>query len=541
MFLLNLYCRKLYSRLTICNKAHKCSKFPMKTIIIRRSTDTMLIPDGNDKITGLIRPSMDKAADYIEIETPENQNNSQYIMVGFLTESDLQVDYKSDASNTFKSYISDPASTIKYTSRELRGRILQYLEGGFYITASPDSNLNGPVEITVGYSRTYFNRSMVAGRPTLLVWCPVEEIWMKASDSCKEGYFPMVDWENNMFTTPVCDVKSLCGQELSGTSKRTRRQADSGDREFTGPGSFVVAGVSDQILNNPPIIITDTTYNIPEDVGTIAFTIAAGDPDTDDIEFLLHPNSTHNGTVTLDLNGQATYKPYKDLFGTDEVHFIVREVRTDGISPLQAEGVMTIYIEEVNDNPGLMFVHRGAAVMGTVTSTVDQYLESESERKLTLLLVSYDVDMDSISFTLHGNEYGTVMRYSQSVTHNIVHQNCSGDWSERQKDWDLVVESILNQNEFTLPVPCGVEEETKGESVNWVVTVVEYTPNKGFLGLDKLEVSDGVVQKLKLCQHCYQYLFVIVFAVCLYLNRVHAFSVFRLKKIIILTNMYIHL
>ena len=45
---------------------------------------------------------------------------------------------------------------------------------------------------------------------------------MKASDNCKEGYFPRVDWENDVFTTPVCDVKSLCGQKLSGTSKRTR-------------------------------------------------------------------------------------------------------------------------------------------------------------------------------------------------------------------------------------------------------------------------------------------------------------------------------
>ena len=118
---------------------------------------------------------------------------------------------------------------------------------------------------------------------------------------------------------------------------------------------------------------------------------------------MLHSNSTHNGTATLDLNGQATYKPHKDLFGTDEVHFIVREVRTDGISPLQTEAVMTIYIEEVNDNPGLMFVHRGEAVMGTVTSTVEQYVESESERKLTLLLVSYDVDMAGLLWEIPGN------------------------------------------------------------------------------------------------------------------------------------------
>ena len=103
----------------------------MKKIIICRSTGTMLIADGSGKMTGLIKPNMEQAAEYIEINTPENQNNSQYIMVGFLTESDLQVKYTSKASNTFKSYISDPASTTKYTSTELRGRILQYLKGGF--------------------------------------------------------------------------------------------------------------------------------------------------------------------------------------------------------------------------------------------------------------------------------------------------------------------------------------------------------------------------------------------------------------------------
>ena len=49
VFVKPVYCRKLYPRLTVCDKAH-CIRFPIKKIIIRRSTGTMLIADGSGKI-----------------------------------------------------------------------------------------------------------------------------------------------------------------------------------------------------------------------------------------------------------------------------------------------------------------------------------------------------------------------------------------------------------------------------------------------------------------------------------------------------------
>ena len=460
----------------------------MKILVIQRPRDILRLPGPNGKITGRIAPYLEGGLQSVDILTPLEQANDRFIIIGALEESDFQEDYKTDATTNYKPYITDPYWTLKYTSREMEGRIIHYLKGGFYLTGTTEKPINGPIYITVQYPSEIFNRTVTAGRPTLLTWCKVEEIWVDASKSCNGEFIPSVDWENNMFTTPVCDIKSLCRSSSRNEGQKRKKRQTADDNGFTGPSSFVVAGTGDDIINSAPVTITNTTYTIDEDVGTIDFVIAAGDPDSDDFVFVLDPTQTHTGNVTLASNGQVTYRPCKDCFGTDEVAFIVQEVRSDSLPALETKGTMIFRITEVNDNPVLVNVQKGSALTGEVTMIVDEYQDSDFYENLKIFLVSYDVDKNGITLTVEGNAHGTLMLHGQPMAYNVTNQDCGLDYSLRQGEWDLAMEAILDQKEFTLPVPCGVEEDVEGKSLNWVATVTEYTPNKDFLGKDTIKV-----------------------------------------------------
>ena len=459
----------------------------MKILVIQRKRDNLELPRPNGKISGRIAPYLEGGLQSVDILTPLEQANDRFIIIGALEESDFQVDYKTDASTNYKPYITDPYWTLKYTSREMEGRILHYLKGGFYLTAATEKPLNGPIYITVQYPSEIFNRNVTAGRPTLLTWCKTEEIWVNASKSCNEEYMPSVDWENNMFTTPVCDIRSLCRSSSRDKGQKWKKRQAAVDNGFTGPASFVVAGTGDDIVNSAPVIITNTTYTFEEDVGIIDFAIAAEDPDSDDFIFVLDPAQSHTGNVTLTSDGRVTYRPCKDCFGTYKVVFIVQEVRTDSVPALETKGTIIFHITEVNDNPVLVNVQKGSALTGEVTMIVDEYQESEFYENLKIFLVSYDVDKNGITLTVEENANGTLMSHGQIMGYNVTNQDCGSEYSLRQGDWELAMEAILDQ-EFLLPVPCGIEEDVEGKSLNWVATLMEYTPNKDFLGKDTIKV-----------------------------------------------------
>ena len=454
--------------------------------MVRRTKDNMVSPGPSGEMTGRIVPDNPNGVESIEVVTLLAQPDDQYLIIGSLDNTDFQEEYKTEATRQYNPYIVDPSLTIQYTSRDLEGRITKYLEGGFFLTGTPGIAISGPVKISIKYPDTLSNRTSSQGRPTLLTWCEVEKIWIDVAESCFGEYVSSIDWENNVLTTYLCGVKSVCSSKATVASKRKKRQAD--DNGFEGPGSFVVAAATDGVINSPPIVITDTTYTINEDVGSISFVIAAGDPDSDDFMFLLDPDSGHSGNATLAPDGQASYKPCKDCFGADEVIYIVREVRDDGVTPLETRGTISVTISQVNDNPSIVLVQDGEARTGVSSRTMDEFKDSKTDNSLKVVFVSYDVDQDSISFTIDGNSNGILRLYGQPTPFNISYPDCEEAWSLREGEWDLAVESILNQNGFTLPVPCGIEADIQGKSLSWISTVVEYTPNKDFLGMDTVQV-----------------------------------------------------
>ena len=481
-----MFCRILYPIVKACNQGHKCAQLPISVMVIRRTKDNMVWPSPTGEMSGRLVPDIPDAVESIQLVTLFAQADDQYLIIGSLDKTDFQEEYKSDAASQYKPYIVDPSLTIQHTSRDLEGRITQYLAGGFFLTGTPGTTIKGPIKVSVKYPSSLFNRSSSQGRPTLLSWCEVEEIWIDVAQSCSSKYVPSVDWDNNVMTTYLCDVKSVCSSKARGASKRRKRKAD--DDGFKGPGSFVLAGATDGIINSPPVIITDTIYTINEDVGSISFVIAANDPYNDEFMFLLDPHGEHSGSVTLAPGGQASYKPCKDCFGVDEVIFIVREVRDDGVTPLETRGLINVTISQVNDNPAMVLVQDGEARTGVISMTMDEFKDSKTDNTLKVVFVSYDVDKDSISITINGNSNGILRLYGQPTPFNISYPDCEQAWSLRKGEWDLAVESILNQNGFTLPVPCGIEADIQGKSLSWISTVVEYTPKKDFLGMDTVQV-----------------------------------------------------
>ena len=464
----------------MCNKAHKCSHIPMKTIIIQRHEDTTLTPDETRQIHGIMFTKTNVGLLSVNIVTLLSQAANQFITIGRLLEQDFDVEYKSDASSTYNSYIVNPSETFQYTTRELRGRILEYLEGGFYLSGSSEVAIVGPVEVIITFEKGVFNKSSESIEPTLLTWCTQEHIWVNASQSCGNNYMTSVDWENNSFKTFICNIDDLC--------KTTSVEPGSSDNGFKGPRSFVLAGTGTKFVNSPPIIVTNTSFCISEDAGTIQFLIEAFDPDFDEFEFVLNTEMSYKGRITLDTSGLGSYTPCKDCYGREEIGFSIHEVREDTNILLETKGLIKVDITEVNDNPVLMAVQNGVASFGSTTLSMDEYKVDSVSNFQDIVLVAYDVDADDMKVVIEGPQQGQLKIFNQAEIHSIIYQECEKPLGKIQNNWNALKNELQEHDTLVLPVPCGVEDDFKDKTFSWHAVLVEYIPNMGFVGQDNLKV-----------------------------------------------------
>ena len=464
----------------MCNKAHKCSHIPMNSIIIRRHEDTTLTPDKTRQIHGIMLTGTNVGLLSVNLSTLLSQAANQFITIGRLIEQDFDVKYKTDASSTYNSYIVNPSETFQYTTRALRGRILEYLEGGFYLSGSSEVTILGPVEVIITFENGVFNKSSQGIEPTLLTWCTEEHIWVNASQSCGNNYVTSVDWENNNFKTFICNIDNLC--------QTTSVEAGETDNGFKGPRSFVLAGTSSEFVNSPPVIVTNTSFCISEDAGTIQFLIEAFDPDLDEFEFVLNTEISYRGSITLDPSGLGSYTPCKDCFGLEEIGFSIHEVREDTNSLLETKGLIKVDIKEVNDNPVLMAVQNGGALFVSTTLSLDEHKVDSVSDVQDILLVAYDVDADNMKILIEGPQHGQLKIFNQTEIHSVVYQECKKPLGEIQTNWEALKNKLKRHDTLVLPVPCGIEDDFKDKTLRWHAALVEYRPNLGFTGQDNLKV-----------------------------------------------------
>ena len=173
-------------------------------------------------------------------------------------------------------------------------------------------------------------------------------------------------------------------------------------------------------VNDAPTA-SDISESLNEDASLdINLSSQVSDVDGDSLVFDVAVNqSTANGLINVDANGQLTYTPNLNFFGSDS--FTYRVVDPQGLSD---QGVITFTVNPVNDAPILVGTSLGSvaenlndgSLIGTITATD---IESDS---LSYAIVGGDVSLfniDSVTGAVTLNGSG-VLNFELNQTHSIV-------------------------------------------------------------------------------------------------------------------------
>ncbi|KAJ8321023.1 hypothetical protein KUTeg_002610 [Tegillarca granosa] len=185
----------------------------------------------------------------------------QTLLVNELTSSDLQVEYRSDASLEFVSYIVNPETTNDRTERLLNNRFKTYITS---VAVVPVGNLPMPGPLSIVYSESADPTNTTEGNRTMLLhWNPNKQVWEISSRTCKNVTDPEV-WNEADGTVTV---------------------------------KFVLATVAATVVNNPPQLTSPTELTMEED--GVILTITITDVNDAPVIFLskngqsiLHPDPT---------------------------------------------------------------------------------------------------------------------------------------------------------------------------------------------------------------------------------------------------------
>ncbi|WP_256257561.1 MULTISPECIES: tandem-95 repeat protein [unclassified Paenibacillus] len=182
---------------------------------------------------------------------------------------------------------------------------------------------------------------------------------------------------------------------------------------YVGSDSFTFT-VNDGTVDSAPATVTITVnnvndapvaqgeqWNVDED-GTKTGKLTGTDADQDPLTYKVGTQPTH-GTLTLQPNGQYTYKPDANYYGPDSFTFLVNDGQLDS-----APALVTITVNAVNDAPvitldGVPVENNQAAV------TVDTY----ENKSLLIPLSGIDIETATsalVQTTLNGPAHGTLQK-----------------------------------------------------------------------------------------------------------------------------------
>ncbi|KAI0238969.1 hypothetical protein LSAT2_010280 [Lamellibrachia satsuma] len=410
----------------------------------------------------------------------QNDENCTGLVTGTLSKFDLQREYKTDASEKFKSYIVDPQATTTKTDRYLKNRIKGWHGPAFYISTLPGESLDGPLNVSVSFT------SDVTGPtphevPTFSVlrWCADDEEWIDASRTCDTNPGNLANkHEGNKFalSAKVCHGPDTCG-------------------DMAAVGLYAVAYVNTTFVNTPPVITSPTNVTVPEDTDFIV-KLTAVDAEDDKLVFTLSNETTPHGTVSLSPDGKLTYKAYPDYNGHDVISYTVTEVRTDGETPLSADGQLLVILFPVNDPPVLQLFEYGTNIIPpSKVVYVDASVNSPDTNftRIEFLLAAYDVDFfgfyPKLNIEFQDPQHGTISFPAPRMTSLMLPQDCSMPWVQRRASWDTLVAMITSAvDPLKIPNPCGTDLiQTPG--IMWVTTLLSYTPHENYVGPDEIKVK----------------------------------------------------
>ena len=157
----------------------------------------------------------------------------------------------------------------------------------------------------------------------------------------------------------------------------------------------------------------------------------------------------------------------------------------EGITPLITESIISIIVQEVNDNPVLLLLEEGTDVIPAsflVDLVIEQNIANAStSNDITILLVAYDIDPgDDFDISVAPGAYGDLELTTQVKDVTLESQDCTEGWSVRRGLWkDLVDDLIGGVTPVHLPVPCDLNTNAPSSSVNWAIIHGRYTPEDG--------------------------------------------------------------
>ncbi|XP_070563372.1 uncharacterized protein [Ptychodera flava] len=378
---------------------------------------------------------------------------------------------------------------MNQTSRFLKDRIIEMLGPAFYASIASDSD-NAPLDDPVSMTVSYGSYADCDTRPRLIFWDPATKQWHDASHTCEDTMDEYhYDQDNCTLTVKVCSTTTEDEESDVSITKR-----DKSTDMFAGPNLFIPAVVSEDFVNNPPVMTSLTSFVMQEDSGTLSYALTAYDPDGDDVWFSLDPNTLDEtwGNVTLHPDGQFTYRPCLDCFGTDTADIIVEELRNDPVQPIAIHDTVTFYVAPVNDNPDIFFAVDGFNIVNDDLYSVIVTVEERNQHNAAYVdfmaqIGGYDVDIYDNLTLVYDDDYpkhGVIDRDDQLQEFTFIPLNCHASQSENAG----LSASLESNGTPLIPFPCDLHTPHDIDRLAWVVSRVRYLPDEKFFGEDALQI-----------------------------------------------------
>ncbi|XP_022103297.1 uncharacterized protein LOC110986025 [Acanthaster planci] len=473
----------LHTWMRMCNQAMLCVTVSAATTTILGDSDMMMTStNGTDLVltsSASQRRRKRSTGNHFDVTlaTSGGLHQGGSLILGLLDANRTIQEFTSDASPDYKPYITNPLSTIEYTSRLLKQRIRFVYEPTFYVASLGQTELQGPMTITITLGTP---GNWTEAKPRLIYWDTDHFEWRDAAKTCSDVDRITYLEDGNQVIVEVCSTRAPVSAPSAAGRKRRAVQEEpmlTSPTYFSHETHFALAVVLNAIPNDPPII-TNLIENMfmEEDEGTLQYTFQASDAEDDVLVFELGSSGDLQGTATITKDGKFSFTPCADCFGTVIVQITVREIQTfSEIKPLSTSVNITIEIRPVNDNP-VLYSARNRHIVGNgriALLIVEQNTGSNVAYKdLVAELGAYDVDTnDNLTILTQHVTYGnlTLTWQSRSVPSR---QNCSVPSGDTEQS----------------VIPCGLQLPHDERNMTWIVSRFTYAPYPNYHGRDSFLV-----------------------------------------------------
>ena len=289
----------------------------------------------------------------------------------------------------------------------------------------------------------------------------------------------------------MCHSASVC----NASSVQTRRKrAAPASSTSSGAAFYSVANVANAFFNLPPYITSVSSVTILKGQ-VFTFTVAATDPEGDNLYYVLDSTMATLGSVTLALDGSMYYASCVTCLVSDTVYFTVWENRTDGQHALSVSGHLTVEISDINVVPSLLMIQEGRNINPPTSIIALNLYEfssgNSSFENFVAVFASYDVNYyDKLAFIINPPTHGRMEVYRRESSVDVIPQDCSQTWQKRRSAWDKVTDSLSSHagvmQKIVMPNPCGTDLVNR--KLAWTVCLMNYTPAEDYFGADTIKV-----------------------------------------------------